>query len=53
MSIDFSHDEFSADQALLTTSHTLEDENEFSLRPKTLKEYIGQGEGQGKSPGVY
>ena len=47
MSIDFSHDEFSADQALLTTSHTLEDENEFSLRPKTLKEYIGQEKAKG------
>ena len=47
MSIDFSHDEFSAEQALLTTSHTLEDENEFSLRPKTLKEYIGQEKAKG------
>ena len=47
MSIDFSNDEFSAEQPLLTTSRTLEDENEYSLRPKYLKEYIGQEKAKG------
>ena len=47
MSIDFSNDEFSAEQPLLTTSRTLEDENEYSLRPKFLKEYIGQEKAKG------
>lgn len=42
MSIDFSNDEMEAQAPLITTSHTLEDDNEFSLRPKTLREYIGQ-----------
>ena len=47
MSIDFSNDEFSTEQPLLTTSRTLEDENEYSLRPKYLKEYIGQEKAKG------
>ena len=42
MSIDFSNDQVRAEEPILTTSHTLEDDNESSLRPKTLREYIGQ-----------
>ena len=42
MSIDFSNDGLETQPPLITTSHTLEDDNEFSLRPKTLREYIGQ-----------
>lgn len=42
MSIDFSSAEFETEQPLITTSHTPDDENEGSLRPKSLGEYIGQ-----------
>ena len=43
MSIDFSSDGgFETEEPLVTTSLTRDDENEGSLRPKTLAEYIGQ-----------
>ena len=44
MSIDFSNHDFDTEayEPLVTTSLTREDEGEFSLRPKTLREYIGQ-----------
>ena len=43
MSIDYSNDDmFLEGEPLVTTSLTREDENEYSLRPKTLREYIGQ-----------
>jgi len=43
LSIDFSTDGgFETEAPLVTTSLTREDENEGSLRPKTLSEYIGQ-----------
>ncbi len=42
MSIDFSVDDFENEMSLVTPTLTQDDENEFSLRPKTLKEYIGQ-----------
>ena len=43
MSIDFSDSgDFVTEQPLVTTSLTREDEGEYSLRPKTLGEYIGQ-----------
>ena len=42
MSIDFSDTGFEAQEPLVTTSLTRDDENEGSLRPKTLREYIGQ-----------
>ena len=42
MSIDFSNDQVRAEEPILTTSHTLEDDNESSLRPKTLREDNGQ-----------
>ncbi len=45
MAIDFSNTEFEAEgleEPLVTTSLTREDEGEYSLRPKTLREYIGQ-----------
>ena len=42
MSIDFSSAEFETEPPLITTSHTPDDENEGSLRPKSLAEYIGQ-----------
>ena len=49
MSIDFSGtmEELDDRQPLVTTSLTREDEGEFSLRPKTLKEYIGQEKAKG------
>ena len=47
MSIDFSNDRVRAEEPILTTSHTLEDDNESSLRPKTLREYIGQEKAKG------
>ena len=40
MSIDFGNDIY--EEPLVTTSLTRDDENEGSLRPKTLREYIGQ-----------
>ena len=43
MSIDFSGgSEFEPQEPLVTTSLTREDEGEYSLRPRTLREYIGQ-----------
>ena len=42
MSIDFSDQGFETGEPLVTTSLTREDENEGSLRPKRLDEYIGQ-----------
>ena len=45
MAIDFSNTDFepeALDEPLVTTSLTREDEGEYSLRPKTLREYIGQ-----------
>ncbi len=44
MAIDFSNTEFENEpyEPLVTTSLTREDEGEYSLRPKTLREYIGQ-----------
>ena len=41
MSIDFSDTGFETQEPLVTTSLTRDDENEGSLRPKTLREYIG------------
>ena len=43
MAIDFSNPEFDPEELsepLVTTSLTREDEGEYSLRPKTLREYI-------------
>ena len=43
MSIDFSNDGgFETEEPLVATSLLREDEGEYSLRPKTLGEYIGQ-----------
>lgn len=47
MSIDFSDTGFETEEPLVTTSLTREDENEGSLRPKTLREYIGQEKAKG------
>ena len=47
MSIDFSNDEFDTEASLVTPTLTRDDENEFSLRPKTLREYIGQEKAKG------
>ncbi len=47
MSIDFSGGEYTEREPLITTSLTREDEGEYSLRPKTLKEYIGQEKAKG------
>ncbi len=48
MSIDFSdYSGFEHEESLVTTSLTREDENEGSLRPKTLNEYIGQQKAKG------
>ena len=50
MAIDFSNTEFEAeglDEPLVTTSLTREDESEGSLRPRTLREYIGQEKAKG------
>ena len=49
MAIDFSNPEFDNEeyQSLVTTSLTREDEGEYSLRPKTLYEYIGQEKAKG------
>ncbi len=48
MSIDFSNDGgFETEVPLVTTSLTREDENEGSLRPKSLTEYIGQEKAKG------
>ncbi len=42
MSIDFSESGFETEQPLVATSLLREDDGEYSLRPKTLTEYIGQ-----------
>ncbi len=42
MSIDFSDPGIRASEPLISTSALPEDENDSSLRPKTLREYIGQ-----------
>ncbi|MEG1720277.1 MAG: Holliday junction branch migration DNA helicase RuvB [Pseudoflavonifractor sp.] len=47
MSIDFSDDGFETEEPLVATSLLKEDEAEFSLRPKTLNEYIGQEKAKG------
>ena len=48
MAIDFSNNEpFVEEEPLITTSLTREDENEYSLRPQRLKEYIGQEKAKG------
>ena len=47
MSIAFSEDGFQTEEPLVTTSLTRDDENEGSLRPKTLNEYIGQEKAKG------
>ena len=49
MAIDFSNHEVNMDEfePLVTTSLTREDEGEYSLRPKTLREYIGQEKAKG------
>ncbi len=50
MAIDFSNPEFdpeSLEEPLVTTSLTREDEGEGSLRPQTLREYIGQEKAKG------
>ena len=49
MSIDFSNQEFDEldNEPLVTTSLTVADEGEYSLRPKTLSEYIGQEKAKG------
>ena len=48
VSIDFSDNGgFETEEPLVTTSLTRDDENEGSLRPKTLAEYIGQEKAKG------
>ena len=50
IAIDFSNPEFDPEELsepLVTTSLTREDEGEYSLRPKTLREYIGQEKAKG------
>ncbi len=47
MSIDFSLDSYSDAEPLVTTMLTGEDENEGSLRPRYLREYIGQEKAKG------
>ena len=49
MSIDFSVPEFASEEfePLVTTSLTRGDEGEYSLRPRTLREYIGQEKAKG------
>ena len=48
MAIDFSEVEFEPEEEpLVSTSHTREDDGEGSLRPQTLREYIGQEKAKG------
>ena len=47
MSIDFSDTGFETEEPLVATTLTREDESEGSLRPKTLREYIGQEKAKG------
>ncbi|HPE15720.1 MAG TPA: Holliday junction branch migration DNA helicase RuvB [Oscillospiraceae bacterium] len=42
MSIDFSDQGFTTQEPVVSTSLLRSDENEYSLRPRTLAEYIGQ-----------
>lgn len=46
MSIDYADTAYTP-ESIVTTSFTREDENEFSLRPKRLQEYIGQEKAKG------
>ena len=47
MAIDFSNTGFELEEPLVTTALTHEDENEGSLRPQTLTEYVGQEKAKG------
>ena len=47
MGIEFSETGFETEEPLVATSLLREDENEGSLRPKTLNEYIGQEKAKG------
>ena len=48
MSIDFSNNApFVEEEPLVATTLTREDENEYSLRPQRLREYIGQEKAKG------
>ena len=48
MAIDFSNTDFEESfDSLVTTRATHEDDNEYSLRPKLLREYIGQEKAKG------
>jgi len=47
VSIDFSTDGFETEEPLVATSLLREDDGEYSLRPKTLSEYIGQEKAKG------
>lgn len=49
MSIDYSNQNLGEEtfEPLVTTSLTAQDENEYSLRPRTLTEYIGQEKAKG------
>ena len=48
MAIDFSNSDFEESfDSLVTTRATVEDDNEYSLRPKKLREYIGQEKAKG------
>ena len=47
MSINFSDTGFETQEPLVTTSLTREDENEGTLRPQTLADYIGQEKAKG------
>ena len=53
MSIDFSDTGFETQEPLVTTSLTRDDENEGSLRPKTLRGVHRAGEGQGATWSVF
>jgi Holliday junction DNA helicase RuvB len=47
LSIDFSADGFETEEPLVATTLLREDDSEYSLRPKTLSEYIGQEKAKG------
>lgn len=47
MSIGFSETDFETDSPLVAATLTKDDENESGLRPKTLREYIGQEKAKG------
>ena len=42
MSIDFSDTGFEMEEPLVATTLNREDDNEVTLRPKTLADYVGQ-----------